>query len=70
MRHTGGMIRWFIAVFMGLLLINAVTPWLQRIGFGRLPGDLRFRWRGRDWSIPLTTTILLSFVLTFLVRIL
>ena len=56
------MIRWLIVVFIGLVLINAVTPWLQRIGFGRLPGDLRFRWLGRDWFLPVTTTILLSLV--------
>ena len=56
------MIRWLVVVFIGLLLINAVTPWLRRIGFGRLPGDLNFRWRGREWSLPVTTTILLSLV--------
>jgi hypothetical protein len=64
------MIRWLIVVFIGLVLINAVTPWLQRIGFGRLPGDFRFRWRGRDWSLPVTTTILLSLVFGFVSKIL
>ena len=56
------MIRWLIVIFVGLLLINALTPWLQRIGFGRLPGDIRFRWLGREWFLPITTTILLSLV--------
>ena len=51
-----------IVIFVGLLLINALTPWLQRIGFGRLPGDIRFRWLGREWFLPITTTILLSLV--------
>ena len=59
-----------IVVFIGLLLINAITPWLQRIGFGRLPGDLRFRWRGREWSLPVTTTILLSLVFGLVARVL
>ncbi|MEY2800595.1 MAG: hypothetical protein RL513_179, partial [Pseudomonadota bacterium] len=27
---------------------------------GKLPGDLRFRLFGREWFIPLTTTVLLS----------
>jgi hypothetical protein len=35
---------------------------LQKLGFGRLPGDLRFRLFGRDMFIPLTSTILLSMV--------
>ena len=56
------MFRWLIVVFLALLLINSVTPWLQKLGFGRLPGDLRFRLFGRDWFLPLTTTILLSLV--------
>jgi hypothetical protein len=64
------MIRWLIVVFIGLVLINALTPWLQRIGFGRLPGDLRFRWLGRDWSLPVTTTILLSLVFGLVSKIL
>jgi hypothetical protein len=35
---------------------------LQRLGFGKLPGDLRFKAFGREWFLPITTTILLSFV--------
>jgi hypothetical protein len=35
---------------------------LHKLGFGKLPGDFRFRLFGRDWFIPVTTTILLSFV--------
>jgi len=54
------MIRWMIVVFLALLLINALTPWLQRLGLGRLPGDLRFRVFGREWSFPLASTVLLS----------
>ena len=56
------MIRWLIVVFLALLLINGLTPWLQKLGFGRLPGDFRFRLFGREWFIPLTTTIVLSLV--------
>ena len=56
------MIRWFIVIFLALVLISWVSPLLQKLGFGKLPGDLRFRLFGRDWFVPLTTTILLSFV--------
>jgi hypothetical protein len=52
-------IRWMIVIFLALLLISWFTPLL---GFGKLPGDLRFKAFGREWFIPLTTTILLSFV--------
>ena len=56
------MLRWLIVVFLALLLINSVTPWFLKLGFGRLPGDFRFTVFGREFFIPLTTTILLSLV--------
>ena len=56
------MFRWLLVVFLALLLINSVTPWLQKLGFGRLPGDIRFRLFGREIFIPLTSTIILSLV--------
>ena len=56
------MIRWFIVIFLALVLISWFTPLLHKLGFGKLPGDFRFRLFGRDWFIPLTTTILLSFI--------
>ena len=62
------MIRWFIVVFLGLVLISGAMPWLRRLGLGRLPGDLLFRFRGREWSIPLTSTLLLSLIFSILAR--
>jgi hypothetical protein len=54
------MIRWMLVIFLALVLISWFTPLLHKLGFGRLPGDLRFRWLGRDWFIPFTTTLILS----------
>ena len=54
------MIRWLLVVFIALLLFSGLRHWLEKIGFGRLPGDIRFRLFGRDWLIPLTSTLLLS----------
>lgn len=64
------MFRWLIVVLLALILINGLTPWLQRLGFGRLPGDIRFKLFGREIFIPLTTTILLSLVAAGISRIL
>jgi hypothetical protein len=64
------MIRWLIVVFVVLLLIQTISPWLTKIGFGRLPGDLRFRLFGREFFIPLTTTIILSRVCAGLAHLL
>ena len=54
------MIRWVIVIFLALMLISWFTPFLNKLGFGRLPGDFRFKLFGREWFIPLTTTLLLS----------
>ncbi len=54
------MFRWLIVIFLALVLINGLTPWLQKLGFGRLPGDLRFKFFGREFFLPLSTTIILS----------
>lgn len=64
------MFRWLIVVFVALLVINAFTPWFKRIGFGRLPGDLNFTLFGREFNLPLTTTIILSMVAAGVSRLL
>ncbi len=56
------MIRWLIVVFLALMLINWLHPLLGKFGFGKLPGDLRFRLFGREWFIPLASTVLLSLI--------
>jgi hypothetical protein len=53
-----------------LLLFQGAMPWLQKLGFGRLPGDLRFRLFGREFFLPLTTTIILSMVCAALSKLL
>ena len=63
------MFRWLLVVFLALLLIQGLTPWLNKLGFGRLPGDMRFRLFGREFFIPLTTTIILSMVCAFIARL-
>ncbi len=56
------MTKWAISIFLALLFIGWLTPLLNKLGFGKLPGDLRFKLWGRDWYLPITTTLLLSFV--------
>ena len=63
------MIRWIIVIFLALILISWFTPFLQKMGFGKLPGDLRFRLFGREWFIPLTTTLLLSAVASLIAKL-
>ncbi len=54
------MIKWLIATILALILFSGLMPWLRRFGIGRLPGDFSFRAFGREVSLPLTSTVLLS----------
>jgi hypothetical protein len=54
------MLRWLIVVLVALIIFSGLQKWLEKLGFGRLPGDFRFRLFGREWFIPLTSTLLLS----------
>ena len=64
------MIRWILVIFLALMLISWLSPLLRKLGFGRLPGDFRFRLFGREWFIPLTTTLLLSALASLIARLL
>ena len=64
------MIRWFLVVFLALMLISWLTPALRKLGFGRLPGDLRFKLFGRDWDVPLASTLLLSMLVSLIAKFL
>jgi Protein of unknown function (DUF2905) len=63
------MLKWLLTTAIALVILTALMPALARYGLGRLPGDVTVRWRGRDWYLPFTTTILLSLALTAIARL-
>jgi hypothetical protein len=56
------MIKWLLTILISLAVLAAATPWLQRLGVGRLPGDLRFSVRGREYFLPFASTVLFCLV--------
>ena len=52
--------RWLLVFVIAFLLFNGLQGWLRRIGLGRLPGDLRWRVGGREWYLPLASSLVLS----------
>jgi hypothetical protein len=62
------MLRWLIVVLLALIIFSGLQPWLQKLGFGRLPGDFRFQLFGREWFIPITSTLLLSMLAAAIAR--
>jgi hypothetical protein len=55
------MIRWLLVIFLALLIFGGLHRWLEKIGLGRLPGDFRFTLFGKEFFIPLASSVLLSF---------
>jgi hypothetical protein len=64
------MIRWVLVIFVGLIVFSALLPWLEKLGIGRLPGDVRFKLFGKSFFLPFASTILLSTVIFLLARLL
>jgi hypothetical protein len=62
------MIRWILVVLLALILIDGLSPWLRRLGVGKLPGDLEFSFLGRVWRLPLTSTLILSVVCALIAK--
>jgi hypothetical protein len=58
--------RFIVTLFLALIVLTALQPWLQKLGIGRLPGDFRFRIGKREFLLPFTSTLILT-VLMFLI---
>lgn len=63
------MLRWTLVILLALVLISWAQPLLHRLGLGRLPGDFRFRLFGREWYLPVASTLVLSFVVSLLMKV-
>jgi hypothetical protein len=57
-----------ILVLLGVVLvaIGLAWPWLQKLPFGHLPGDISIKREGFQFFFPLTTCILISIVVTLI----
>ena len=64
------MLKWLLTVAIALVVLTALSPWFAKHGLGRLPGDVVLRYKGRQYYLPFTTTIILSLALTLLTRLL
>jgi hypothetical protein len=58
--------RWLLTMFLALVVLTALQPWLRKLGIGRLPGDLDIRLGGRNYSFPFASTVLMT-ALMFLI---
>ncbi|HWA13275.1 MAG TPA: DUF2905 domain-containing protein [Burkholderiales bacterium] len=54
------MLKWLLTLAIAVLLLGLATPWLRRLGMGRLPGDVTVQRNGREYRFPLGSTLMLS----------
>jgi hypothetical protein len=52
--------RWLIVFVLACLVFNTLHGWMLKIGLGKLPGDFSFTLRGRQWHVPLASSVVLS----------
>jgi hypothetical protein len=62
------MFRWLFIIFLVLIVFSSALPWLEKLGIGRLPGDVRFRLFGREIFLPFASTVLISMVVFLIGR--
>ena len=63
------MIKWIMVLVIVVILLGLFAPQLAKLGLWKLPGDIRFKHSGREYFLPITSTVLLSLALTLLLRV-
>lgn len=60
------MARFLIVLGLLILAIGLLWPYLSRIGFGQLPGDIVIKRDNVSFYFPLMTSLLLSLLLSLI----
>jgi len=58
------MSRTLIIIGLVIVAVGILWPWLARVGFGRLPGDILIQRENFTIYIPIATGLLFSIVLS------
>jgi hypothetical protein len=58
--------RGLIILGIAIVLAGVLWPWLSKLPFGRLPGDIRIEGEHGGFFFPITTSIIVSLVLSLI----
>ena len=58
-----------IIIGLAVLAVGLLWPWLGRIPFGRLPGDIVISRPGFTFYYPITTSIVVSILIAVILKI-
>jgi hypothetical protein len=61
---------WLIWLGALLIVLGVAWPWLAKLGFGRLPGDIYVEREGFSFYFPLTSAIVASIVVSLVLWLL
>jgi hypothetical protein len=55
--------RWLIAIGLIFVAVGLLWPLISKLGLGNLPGDIRIERKGFSFYFPITTCIIVSFII-------
>ncbi|HSA90463.1 MAG TPA: DUF2905 domain-containing protein [Burkholderiales bacterium] len=61
---------WLVILGVALVILGLAWPWIEKLGLGRLPGDIRIEREGFSFYFPLTTAIIVSAVVSLVIWLL
>lgn len=64
------MMKWLVTLFLALLVLGLLTPWFNRLGLGRLPGDITIKRKRGVFYFPFSSVILMSLLLSLIAYLL
>jgi hypothetical protein len=53
---------WLVIFGVALVVLGLAWPFIEKLGLGRLPGDIRIEREGFTFFFPLATSIIVSVV--------
>ena len=60
-----------ILIILGIiiLLVGLLYPYIKKLGFGQLPGDMIFKSGNSTFFFPIVTCIIISLILTIIINL-
>ena len=64
------MARWLVIFGILCIVIGLASPWIEKLGLGRLPGDVHIERDGFHFYFPIVTCLIISAVVSLLLWLL
>ena len=64
------MARWLVIFGILCIVLGLAWPWIEKLGLGRLPGDMHIERDGFHFYFPIVTCLIVSAVVSLLLWLL